>query len=480
MHKSSWSSLFVYFIGLSLLGFSHWLGASFDDPSIDQILYHLRYSDGLGIDIGRIFLWTFIAECLVFPLLFALAATFLHGAAARLVEPRRPVRRLMGGMALPSMAAAAGAAALMAKLSVFSWVGYQFGEDRFSEAFVDPRATQVRPGKLRNLVLIYVESLEDTYGDTRIWGRDLLQPLRALPGSSFASYRQAPGTTWTMAAMVATQCGVPLRVVSQYDVKPGSGAGPAFLPGAVCLGDILDRHGYRNVFLGGAPLAFAGKGQFLRDHSYHEVFGREEWIKSGVAGEAFGEWGLFDEDLYTQAKARLAQLHSSGERFNLTLLTLDTHNPHGFVSPGCRRRGVRSFEGIVECASHQLADFVQSIERSGYLRDTSVVVVGDHLAVSNAVDGALRGAGQRRLFNRFISAQMPPRNTDELLPFDLYPSILEFIGFEVAGDRLGLGYSGFHAPDPGRSGHRLDDLDLRALSGSSSYARLWAAPTERD
>lgn len=480
MHKYSWSSLAVYFIGLFLLGFSHWLGASFDDPSIDQILYHLRYSEGLGIDIGRIFLWTFIAECVAFPLLFALAATALQTAAARLVERPRPARRLVRGMALPSVAVVAGGIALMAKLSVFSWVGYQFAEDRFSEAYVEPRATQIRPGKLKNLVLIYVESLEDTYADARIWGRDLLLPLRALPGSSFASYRPAPGTTWTMAAMVATQCGVPLRVVSQHDVKSGSGGGPEFLPGAVCLGDILDRHGYRNVFLGGAPLAFAGKGQFLRDHAYHDVFGREEWLEGGVRSEAFGEWGLFDEDLYTQARAKLAQLHASGERFNLTLLTLDTHNPHGFVSPGCRQRGVRSFEDIVECASHQLADFVQSIERAGYLEDTSVVVVGDHLAVSNTVESALRGAGQRRLFNRFISAQTLPRNTDELLPFDLYPSILEFIGFEVAGDRLGLGYSGFHAPDAGRSGNRLDDLDLRALSGSSSYAKLWAARVQGD
>lgn len=40
----------AYFAAFFLLGFSHWLGASFDNPSIDQILYHLHYSDGMGID----------------------------------------------------------------------------------------------------------------------------------------------------------------------------------------------------------------------------------------------------------------------------------------------------------------------------------------------------------------------------------------------------------------------------------------------
>ena len=63
--------LAAYFLAFFLLGLAQWLGASFDSPSIDQILYHLHYSDGMGIDIGRIFLFTFAMECLAFPLAFA-------------------------------------------------------------------------------------------------------------------------------------------------------------------------------------------------------------------------------------------------------------------------------------------------------------------------------------------------------------------------------------------------------------------------
>lgn len=470
------STFLTYFFGFFLLGFSHWLGASFDSPSIDQILYHLHYSDGMGFDIGRVFVFTFIVESLVFPLLLAAGATALQSALSQLIARRTYRRGHLRGMVLPAVAASCGVVALMLKLSVFSWVGYHFAEDRFSGAFVDPAQVELRPGRLKNLVLIYVESLEDTYGDARIWGRDLLRPLRDLGGASFAHYRSAPGATWTIAGMVATQCGVPLRIVSQSDVKQRSPDAPAFLPGATCLGDILRRYGYRNVCLGGAPLSFAGKGRFLRDHHYDDAYGREEWLKSGIEGKAFGEWGLYDEDLYAQARAKLAQLHASGQRFNLTLLTLDMHNPHGFVSPACRLRGVKGFEDIVQCASYQAAEFVRHIEQSGYLKDTNVVILGDHLAVSNSVYDALRKVDDRRIFNRFISERLPLKNTEEILPFDLFPSMLEFVGIEVQGGRLGLGYSGFNASGVVKPTGWLDDTTLPSLSGSSGYARLWAQP----
>lgn len=359
---------------------------------------------------------------------------------------------------------------------MFSWIGYHFAEDRFAHEYVPPDATRLTAHAPKNLVLVYVESLEETYGDAGLWGRDLLQPLRSIGGTSFATYRPAPGATWTIAGMVATQCGVPLRVASPLDFRTGSAIGPAFLPGAGCLSDILHGMGYRNVFLGGAPSSFAGKGRFLRDHHYDEVHGREEWERRGLPKEAFNFWGLFDEALYAQAKTRLAQLHRSGQPFNLTLLTLDTHNPDGFLSPGCRRRGVARFEALVECASDQLADFLRFIEQGGYLKDTNVVVIGDHLAVHNAVDATLRQARERRIYNRFIARDLPPKNTEVILPFDLFPSILEFIGIDVEGDRLGLGYSAFNAPATGRPDGRLVGLTLPSLAGSSSYGRLWSAP----
>ena len=468
----------AYFSAFFLLGFSRWLGASFDDPTIDQILYHLHYSDGLGIDVGRVFLVTFAVECLLVPLLIAVVALMLHLHVRRwTLETRRKFLGWIVHKAIPVLTVTIGITALMAKLSVFSWAGAHFAQDRFTPHFVDAKGVALRPVAPRNLVLIYVESLEEAYGDPALWGgRDLIKPLRDLGGVSFPNYRQSPGTTWTIAAMVGTQCGVPLRVVSHYEFKVKPTDGRTFLPGATCLGTLLGQQGYRNVFLGGAPLSFAGKGKFLQDHGYDTAYGREEWQKENVDPKAFNEWGLYDDELFARAKAKLAQLHASGQRFNLTLLTLDMHNPLGFRSPGCRARGIKGFEDIVECTSRHVADFVTFARQSGYLKDTNIAIVGDHLAVSNPLGDRLRAVPDRRVFNLFISEPPAQRNRDDLVSFDLFPTLVEFAGFEVSGGRLGLGYSAFNSQQAIASAERLQDFMQPTLTFSETYRKLWDQP----
>ena len=464
----------AYFFAMFLLALANWLGISFGDPTIDQILYHLHYNARLGIEVGRIFLFTFIVECMVIPLVAALGAVALQLLVQELLSRMRRHRvRLAMGAVLPAAAVACGVAALAFKLSLYSWVSYKFEPDQFGARYADPARVVLKTVKPRNLVLLYVESLEATYGRQELWGRDLLEPLRKAGGVSFSNYLQAPGANWTIAAMVATQCGVPLRYATPSSMHEAGPAVPVFLPRAKCLSDILHEKGYVNVFLGGAPLTFAGKGQFLRDHKYDQLFGRHVWEAQGAPAEAFGEWGMFDDALFERAKVQLTKLHDSGKHFNLTLLTLDTHNPNGFQSPYCRRRGLRDFRDIVECTSEQVADFLEFIESSGYLRDTQVVVIGDHLSVSNPLEDKLREVGDRRIFNRLISSSPIVKNTETLVAFDFFPSILEFIGFEVVGDRLGLGYSALNTIDVPRPPDRLDAHALSGLSASATYDGLW-------
>ena len=155
---------------------------------------------------------------------------------------------------------------------------------------------------------------------------------------------------------------------------------------------------------------------------------------------------------------------------------MDTHNPHGFRSRYCSAQGARDFEGIVGCSARQIAGFIEAARRRGFLEDTAVVVVGDHLAFPNPAWDKLERAGERRrMFNLFVSDTLPPPNTNELLPFDVFPSLLELAGLEVAGDRLGLGYSAFGATHVRRPIDRRQSWSLAAVRGSTAYDRLWQA-----
>lgn len=461
--------LLAYQLAFSIIGLARWLRHSFGETTVDQILWHLQYTEGAAVRMGTLFLFEFMFEVLAFPFVFALLAALVHTAAVQYFTgwPRRVLRFV------PPLAGGTALVLLLSQFSVFAYTRAQFGPDHFAQAYVNPQQVRMRQEHPRNLVLVYIESLEQTYGNPSLFGSDLLAASERLGGYSFPSYQPAVGAGWTIAAMVATQCGVPLKVYTEADVRHAR-AGKSFLPGATCLGDLLQARGYRNVFMGGAPLSFAGKGAFLQDHGYTETWGRDEWEKAGAGPKAFNEWGLWDDELYARAEQRLDALHAAGRPFNLTLLTMETHNPIGFMSPYCRSRGARDFAGIVACADAQVSDFIAHLRAKGYLRDTTVVVLGDHLAMPNPVwDKLAQVQPQRRIFNLFVGEGMARPNRQELLPFDLYPTLAELVGLSVEGERLGLGYSAFgpltQAPPAGRA----EQWSMTGLRGSPAYDHLW-------
>jgi phosphoglycerol transferase len=461
---------FAYFIAFFALGLAGWIDRTFGAPSIDQIVFHLQYAEGVALKMSSILIQTFLAEVVGFPLLFAGGVTALHKL---LVRWRPDWHRTAALRVAPFLAVLGGLVALSAQFSAFSYVRDSFGADVFSRDYVEPQAVRlVQTGTPKNLVLIYMESIEETYSNTALFGGDLLAPLHALHGAHFDNYVSAPGTNWTIGAIVGTQCGVPLRVYSELNIKQRA-TGRSFLPGATCLGDILKDRGYQSVFLGGAALSFSGKGAFLSDHGYAVTFGKVEWLRLGERPDDMNVWGLYDGELFQHARQQLKALHDSRKPFNLTLLTLNTHNPFGYLGKGCRDRGARDFEGIVHCSAVQVAEFVEYARAMGYLEDTVVVIVGDHLAVPNPVWDKLRSAPQRRIFNLFIDKDAPRPDRDDLLPFDLFPSILELMGFRVPGGRLALGYSGFGHPAVLPPADRNEAATTSALRRSPRYSALW-------
>jgi phosphoglycerol transferase len=366
----------------------------------------------------------------------------------------------------------------MCDVSAFKYVTADFGPDYFGANYVRPEAVSVLEQKPKNLILIYVESLEQGYSSKAVFGSDLLAPLNGLQGSSFADYQQVPGTGWTIAAIVATQCGVPLERMTIFDGNTQGQVMNSFLKNATCLTDLLAARGYRNVFMGGASTNFAGKDKFLGQHHYHEVYGRDEWLKNGAQASDMNGWGLYDADLFSRAKTKLRELSAAKQKFNLTLLTVDTHEPEGHLSTQCAQRGYSGFEGVVSCTAAEVADFVRYARDNGYLEDTNIVILGDHLSRKNPATPKLSQLQDRTIFNRFISQDMPAQNRKQVLHFDLMPSILEFTGYQVAGGRMALGYSAFnqHAIQPPKD--RLPEMDKNLLNRSELYMALWSDPED--
>jgi phosphoglycerol transferase len=471
----------LYLLALFLLCFSYWIHRSFGQPDLNQIAYHINFGIELMDTVDPVVTRRFIRWCVLAPLIFLALLFYLEPRARRAIA-RAPQRSRVLCYRLhrwfPQLLVLGATTFWVCDVSAFKYLSADFGPDYFGANYVHPAAVTITPQKPKNLVLIYVESLEQDYANKSAFGRDLLAPLTALNGTSFADYQQVPGTGWTIAAIVATQCGVPLERVTIFDGNTQGQALSSFLKNAVCLTDLLAQRGYRNVFMGGASTNFAGKDKFLNQHHYHEIYGREEWLKSGVPASAMNGWGLYDADLFSRAKTKLRELSASGQKFNLTLLTVDTHEPEGHLSTSCANKGFSGFDGVVSCTAQEVAEFVRYARDNGYLADTNIVILGDHLSRKNPLTPQLSQLPERTIFNSFISSAAPAPNRKQLLHFDLMPTILEFTGYTVPDGRMGLGYSAFNQHPIHPPKERLANMNKDLMNRSEQYMSLWSDPDD--
>ena len=346
----------------------------------------------------------------------------------------------------------------------------------------------------RNLVVVYLESGEQTLADDQLFEKNAFVPLedvttREQGWGSVSDFQQYEGGGWTMAGIVATQCGIPLKGSGSGDGGNDIGGGMGeYLGGVTCLGDVLREEGYTNVFLGGANSSFAAKDVFLRTHGYTKDAGLQQWRAAGEPAENFrSDWGLSDERLMAHAKDEVDRLHSESERsnqpFHLSVLTLDTHEPV-HVYDSCTVDTASAVTSVFECSMTQVAGFVEHMAAQGYLEDTSVVIMGDHLKHMSAGDAfheQLGGHPDRTIFNRIWipgdTAQNPVRaGADQL---DMFPTLLEAAGIFPHDGRAGLGVSVRRHDLPVGAARTLEPDAYAELLGSLSapfYARAWGQP----
>ncbi|MCK1969344.1 phosphatidylglycerol--membrane-oligosaccharide glycerophosphotransferase [Franconibacter sp. IITDAS19] len=351
------------------------------------------------------------------------------------------------------------------------------GDPDFATYYKEPNKTI--PDPQLNLVYIYGESLERTYFDDQAFPQ-LAPELGALKneGLDFSKTMQLPGTDYTIAGMVASQCGIPLFAPFEGNA---SASMSSFFPQNICLGDILKNSGYENYFMQGANLRFAGKDVFLKSHGFDHLYGAEE-LKGVVADPAYrNDWGFYDDTVLEQVWKKYEELSKAGKRFSLFALTVDTHHPDGFVSRTCQRKSY-AFEGkpnqsfsAVTCSQEHIAALINKIKASPYFKNTVIVVSSDHLAMNNTAYKYLSKQDRENLF--FILRGDKPQQDVVAVKrstMDNGATVLDILG----GDNfIGLGRSSI-------SGQSLSTVFLnmkeKVLAWKPDIIRLWNFPTKID
>lgn len=457
--------LLICFCGLFLIGFKLWTNKYFGNISIDQVLSTIAFDVQGTLTGDPAFTRRFLQWCVYWP--------FIVTIMVYVVTPNQFSKYIARLLLIT------GIALVCQQYQIITYIKQHTGKqhDYFAAQYIDPAKIYIYATHPKNLVLIYVESLESTYSDTRLFQHDLLASLNNLPANhlTFKQYEQVPGTEWSVAGIIATQCAVPFKLLTILKQNKIGETINHMLPDATCLGDILAANGYENVYLNGSDLNFAGVGKFFKDHHYTELVGRAEWMKhTDIPAAAISGWGLHDDLLLDQAKIKLEKLVRSQKHFNLTIFTIDTHGPDGYLNTRCSAKtNAKNFSGIIECTANQIADFVNYAQQKGWLKNMNIVIIGDHLAMKNPVSKKLDAAQQRNIFNMIISENKLQKNTDDIIHFDMLPTILSSLGFEYHGARLGLGYSGIGRSEHTRTAAALAELKEKITLPSKRYNQLW-------
>lgn len=325
----------------------------------------------------------------------------------------------------------------------------------YEDHYVNPDKTTVTfPEKKQNLIYIYMESMESSFADRASGGTmdvNYIPNLTKLAKENVHFTDKSSnklgggvcleGTAYTAGGLVGQTSAIGLKVKNAGTVSD------KFLPNLTALGDFLDKEGYKQEFLCGSDGDFAGRDAYFKTHKNYLIKDYNAAIKDGDIPKDYRVfWGHEDKILYERAKKQLKQLAVGDKPFNLTMLTVDTHFPHGYTCSLCDNKYVTSYGNVVACADRQVYDFVNWIKQQDFYENTTIIITGDHTSMVDTGSEfwkPLSGSYIRTVYNTIINPQCAYQEkvtqNRRFTTMDMFPTTMAALGAKIDGERLGLG-----------------------------------------
>lgn len=434
----------------ALLCFSiSWMFRTWNNLSMDELMYHLTAPlDGTNQSM----LSDYLQECVVGTVFILFSCIILY------IQFRKNKKLYYGFMSISVCFAIIVSSFFLSRvwneLGVSEYTSNQGTySDFFDSNYVDPRDVKITfPQQKRNLIYIFLESMEYTYADEASGGgfrencipelTELAQENEDFSGedAKLNGALPMPGTTWTVAGMFGQGSGIPLSVSidgNSMDMQD------SFFSDAVTIGDVLEQAGYNQTLLIGSDATFGGRRLLYTEHGNYGIKDYNYAIENGWIPEDYNVWwGYEDEKLFDNAKEELQDLSSQSEPFNLTMLTVDTHFEDGYVCELCDDEfGNNQYANVMACSSRQVAEFVKWVQQQDFYENTSIVISGDHLTMDSDFCNDITSECVRKVYTSYINAAADVQSSArrDYTTFDAYPTTLASMGVQIEGNRLGLG-----------------------------------------
>lgn len=483
------------FVAMLLLLLSIWAFNTWANLTMDEIIYYLTNSVE-GVD-KSIFVKLALTVIIPAALICIGCTTISRLIRTRIAEKRG--RRAKALLIIPASLTFASAALLMGELYYINEeihvTDYFLQQKQYSafidDNYVDPETVSITfPEKKRNLIYIYLESMEITFADEEsggAFGKNVIPGLTDLAGesdvicfsgsgkvigeladadTSDAAQNAAegnllngayalPGATYTTSAMFAASSGVPLKNYANYATAENT---KALYPGLTLIGDVMQDEGYSNYLFIGSRIAFGGRDAIYLPHGDTEIIDKQSFVNEGYIPANYNDdwWGLEDSKLFLKAEEKLSKISREDKPFFFTMLTSDTHSQDGYVCGLCGDEFSDQYSNVYACSSRRVAEFVEWCRQQDFYENTTIIISGDHLTMDKDFCNDVPKSYERRVYTAYINAHPAADKEqsgseddgecffadDKMRSFstmDNFPTALASVGAVIEGNRLGLG-----------------------------------------
>ena len=432
--------ILLYIASLVIAGITY-VKRYFPLVNFEQILYgltNMKGSSASGIVDGTIF--TFSVGTLIFLILLVIYILLHNSKKVILIRIKYYSGLILLGSLIFTLYA----------IGVFEYEINLFKQTKiYDKYYVDGNGVDITfPDKKQNLIFIYMESMETTNASIKNGGAQKISYIPNLEnyalkydnfssGEKLGGFVPVSGTTYTLAGMISQNSGVnfklPINIMDKDMVKMDS---------VYALGDVLLDNGYKNYLMMGSQAIFASRDKYFKNHGNYEIFDYKYAINYGLIPiDYLVWWGYEDKKLFEFAKNKLKDISKEKQPFNLTLLTADTHFTDGYLDSECDTPFDKKYANVMHCSDKMINDFITWVMEQDFYKNTTIVLVGDHLTMQSSFYDNIDKNYTRSVYNVFINSRVKSDTTKNrtFSSMDIYPTTLASLGVKIDGDRLGLG-----------------------------------------